>query len=128
MSMGEAGAEAVRLRIREEMDRKHLALRELAQLIEMPVSTLGHILSGYSEMRVPDLFLICWGVGISPVEAVRDRGTEFAAELQPSHLRIIERLKQLPHLVDPVMLMLNVAHHTAPQGRRAARIVKKRSN
>ena len=112
-------AESARLRIREEMDRKGITTREVADLLEWSQGKVGHLLTGYTELGVDDLGALCFAVGISPVEAVRDRGTQFCAEMTPMQLRVHERIKQMK-AEDALWYLLEVKSHTAPQGRRAS--------
>lgn len=113
-------ADAARSRIREEMDRKGLTERDLANLLNTSPGRVGHLLRGYTELRVDDLEALCFGVGLSPVEAIRDRGLEFCATMSPSRLRLHQRLDQLPGVDLALIQILDAKSHTAPQGRRAA--------
>lgn len=87
----------VRLRIKEEMQRQHLSQRDVAGILGgWSQSRVAKILTGRVKMTVEDLGSLCFAVGISPAEAVRDRGLEFCAEMTPTELRILERLRELP--------------------------------
>jgi transcriptional regulator with XRE-family HTH domain len=112
-------ADNARARIREEMERKKITVRELAQLLEWSPARTGHLLTGNTVLGVDEMAELCRGVGLSPVEAIRDRGLEFMADMTPTLFRIMERLKQLPAVQVGLMEVLDVKAHTAPQGRHA---------
>ena len=119
-------SEQARLRIREEMARRDLSQREVAELLRWSQSRVAKLLTGRVELGVEDLDGLCFAVGISAVEALRDHGLEFCAEMTPTELRILERIRQLPRPVfEAVMTLLNVKAHTRPQVRRAAQLRKK---
>lgn len=94
-------AARVRQRLRDEMDLRGISQRRLTELINSRVpdnwtqSKLGKVLTGRVELRVEDMDLIASALGISLVEVVRDRGLEFVAELTPTELRLLERLRAL---------------------------------
>jgi len=112
-------AESARQRIREEMERKGITTRELADLLNTSQGRIGHLLTGYTDLRVDDLEQLCFGVGLSPVEAIRDRGLEFCATMTPTQLRILQRIQQLPEAETAILTLLDVKRHTAPEGRHA---------
>jgi transcriptional regulator with XRE-family HTH domain len=113
-------AESARQRIREEMERKDINTRDLAQMLGWSQGKVGHLLTGYTAMGLDELERLCFGIGLSPVEAIRDRGLEFCSEMTPTQLRILQRVQQLPKYEDAILTLLDVRHHTVPQGRRAA--------
>lgn len=123
-------SEQVRLRLREEMARGDVSQRDMAGILGWSQSKVAHILNGRVELNIDDLAEFCFGVGIAPTEAVRDRGLEFCAEMTPTELRILERIRQLqPNVLDAVMTLIDVKAKTHQQERRAlpSKIVKKRS-
>lgn len=90
-------AERARLRIREEMSRKHLSQRDLAGILEgWSQSRIAKLLTGRVHITLDDLESLCFAVGISPTEAVRDRGLEFCAEMTPTEMRLLEVLRGMP--------------------------------
>lgn len=113
-------ADQARLRIREEMERKKLVQREVADMLEWTQSRLAKVLTGRVELTVSDLEALCFAVGISMVEALRDRGVEFCAEMTPTELRLVERMRQLDaRTLDAVMQLLDVRTKTRMEERRA---------
>jgi transcriptional regulator with XRE-family HTH domain len=95
------------LRIKEEMFRKGLNQRDLADQLEWSQSKLGKILNGKTNLTVNDLAEICYMVGLRPTEAVRDHGFEFVADMTASELRLHQRLKQHPNAGDLIMALLD---------------------
>lgn len=94
--MAETASERARLRLREEMTRKHLSQRDLAGILDWSQSRVSKNLNARIELGLDDLAAMCFAVGIALTEAVRDRGMEFCAEMAPHELRFLERLRQLP--------------------------------
>jgi transcriptional regulator with XRE-family HTH domain len=113
-------ADTVRLRIREEMMRRGISQRDLSDQLQWSHGRLGKVLTGRTDLTVNDMADLCQMLGLSVVEAVRDRGLEFLATMTPTELRILERIRQLPDAIDAIMVLLDVNRHTQPQGRRAA--------
>lgn len=66
----------VRQRIRDEMQAKHLSQRDVAAIIGggWSQSRIAQKLRGYSQITLSDLDALCFAVGISAVETVRDHG------------------------------------------------------
>jgi transcriptional regulator with XRE-family HTH domain len=58
---------------------------------------LAKVLAGTVEVRLDDLAAICWIIGLSLVEAVREPGREYVADLTPSELELLRRLRENPH-------------------------------
>ena len=119
--------EQVRLRIREEMTRKNLSQRDLSGLLGGPSkhwsqSRVGKILTGRVQMGVADMEALCFAVGLSVVEAVRDHGLEFLAEMTPLELRMLERIKHLDEATrDAYLHILDVKARGAGPGRYAGK-------
>jgi transcriptional regulator with XRE-family HTH domain len=103
------------------MARKHLSQRDLAGILDWSQSRISKNLNARIELGLDDLGAMCFGVGISLTEAVRDHGLEFCAEMTPTELRILERIRQLtkPEL-DAWMQVLRVQSNTRPEDQRAA--------
>ena len=93
--MGQRSDQA-RQRIREEMERKKLSQREVADLLQWSQSRVGKLLTGRVQMGVDDLDGLCFAVGLSLTEAIRDRGLEFFAEMTPTELRALQNLRMIP--------------------------------
>ena len=107
-------------RLRDEMSRRHLSQGDIAGLLGWTQSRVSKILNRRIEMGVDDLGALCFALNLHPTEAVRDHGLEFLAEMSPTELRILERIRQLPKpIFDAVMTLLDVYKTTAPQERRA---------
>jgi transcriptional regulator with XRE-family HTH domain len=96
------------LRIREEMAERKVSQRELADRLECSQGRVAKLLNGGVQLRVNDMALLATAVGITPVEALRDRGLEFFAELTPSEVRILERLRRRPNALQGALLMLGL--------------------
>jgi transcriptional regulator with XRE-family HTH domain len=112
-------ADTVRLRIREELARKKMSQRDLAAQLGWSQFRLGKVLTGRTSLDVNDMAAVCQELRLSLVEAVRDPGLEFVAEMTPSELRILERIRQIPDTIDAIMLLLDVRRHTRTQSRHA---------
>ncbi len=122
----ESRSSQARLRIREEMERQKLSQREVADLLKWSQSRVGKILTGRVGLDLDDLDALCFALGISLTEAVRDRGLEFCAEMTPTELRFLERIRQLDQTTrEAVFQLLDVKTKTRPQDRRAAPLTKK---
>ena len=92
--------ERVRLRIREEMTRKNLSQRDVSGILGdvakgWSQSRVAKILTGRVEMGIADMESLCFAISLPIVEAVRDHGMEFYAEMTPTELRTLERIRQL---------------------------------
>jgi len=119
-------AEQARERIRDGMREKALSQRDVAELLKWSQSRVAKLLNARVEMGVDDLEALCFAVGITLTEAVRDRGLEFCAEMTPTELRVLERFRQLqPNVRDAVMTLLDVRAHTPLSERRAMPARKK---
>lgn len=120
-------SERVRFRLREEMSRRKLSQQEVADLIQWTQSRVAQKLTGRTPITLEELAALCFGVGISLVEVVRDHGLEFMAEMTPTELRIVQRVRQFtPQQIDALQIMINVMKNTRPENRRAARLPKKK--
>jgi len=101
--------------------KKKLSQREIADLLRWSQSRVAKLLTGRVEMGVDDLAGLCFALDLRLTEVVRDHGLEFLAEMTPTELRILERLRQIPQpVIDAVMTLLDVNKNTALQTRRAA--------
>lgn len=118
-------SEDIRLRLRDEMSHHKLSQRDVANLLGWSQSKVAHILTGHVELNVDDLAEMCSALRLSMTEAVRDRGLEFCADLTPTELRILERLRHLPTTVlDAVMILLDIKKQTNAPERHAGPIKK----
>ncbi len=101
-------AERAVLRIREEMTARHISQRDLAERLQCSQGRVAKILNGGVNLRLNDVATLTNAVGISVVEAVRDRGLEFHAEMSPTELRILERIRQRPNVLQGLMTILEM--------------------
>ena len=119
-------AERAILRIREEMARKHLSQRDVAGIMGWTQSRLSKYLSGRIQPGVNELADLCFGVGISLVEAVRDHGLEFCADMTPTELRLLEQFRLLPqNAQDAILTLLHVQRKTSAPERHAGPLKKR---
>lgn len=91
------------------MSERHITQEELAERMHTSQSRLGKILRHGIRLRVDDLDLLARGVGIGLVETVRDRGMEFHAEMTPTELRVLERIRQRPDVLQALLTLLDVS-------------------
>jgi len=120
-------SEQVRLKIREEMARLEMSQRDVAELLGWSQSRVAHLLNGRVEMSVDDLAEFAFILTIRPTEIIRDHGLEFCAEMTPTELRFLERLRQLPQTQkDAMMQLFHIESMTRPQERRAAPPTRKK--
>lgn len=96
------------IRIREEMHERHITQDDLARVLQCSQSRVGKLLNGGLNLRVNDLDMLARAVGIGLVETVRDRGMEFHAEMTPTELRILERIRQRPEVMNALLILLDV--------------------
>lgn len=102
-------SEQVRARLREEMARKKLSQRDVANLIGWSQSKVAHQLTQRTEIKIDDLAALCFALDLSVTEAVRTPGLEFVADMTPSEFRIWERIHQLlPHERDALLTVLDL--------------------
>lgn len=122
-------------RIIEEIHNKQLNQRQLADALGWTPSKLGKVLAGKSTLGVAEMAAICGELMLSVVEAIRDPGMQFMADMTPTELRILDRIRQLDTAdkaagrpgatTDAIMVVLDVRQHTRQQSRRAAPVTKK---
>lgn len=102
-------AERAIRRIRDEMSTRKLSQRDLAERLGCSQGRVAKILNGRVELRVNDLEELAKFVALPVTEVIRDRGLEFYAELSPTEVRMIERLRARPHLLQGVLLILEIS-------------------
>lgn len=119
-------SDRARRRIREEMTRRNLSQTDVADLLVWKQSRLSKVMNGRTALGVDELAEVCFAVGLAITEAVRDHGLEFCAEMTPTELRFLERIRQLsPIDRDAFMQVLDVKSKTRAQDRRAVPLTKK---
>lgn len=119
-SMVETASGRARARLKEEIKRGTLTQTDISVFAGWSQSKVSKILHGQLEMTVDDLEVICRALHLSIVEAVRDHGLEFCAEMTPTELRIHDRIRQLtPDQRAALMTILDVKAQTRMHERRA---------
>lgn len=109
-------SDRVRLRLREEMDRRGLSQQDVADLLKWTQSKVAQKLTGRTPMTLDELDALCFAVSLRPTEVVRDRGYEFCADLTPTEMRILERVRERgQHVIDSI---LNILEPFAPHARK----------
>lgn len=104
----------VRDTLRAEKARRRLSERDIANLIQWSQSRVAQKLSGRTPITLNELEGLCFALGISATEAVRDRGLEFVAEMTPTELRLLERIRQLtPDQRAAILQILGVIQNDA---------------
>lgn len=88
-------ADRVRRRLREEMAARHITQRDLAGLTGWSQSKIAKILNANVQLLVDDFAAIAWAMDLSYVECVREQGYEFVADLTPTELKALNRLREL---------------------------------
>lgn len=101
-------AERAVLRIREEMAERRITQRDLSDKLRCSQGRVAKLMNGGLHLRFNDVATLAEAVGITMVEAVRDRGLEFFAELTPDEVRLLEGLRQRPEVRDGVMQILGL--------------------
>lgn len=96
------------VRIREEMTARNLSQRDLAERLRCSQGRIAKLLNGRVAIRVNDLDELAMAVGLPLAEVIRDRGLEFYAEMTPTEVRMIEQLRRRPHMLQGVLLMLEI--------------------
>lgn len=125
-SMRETVSDRARRRIREEMARKNLNQRDVADLLLWKESRLSKVMNGRIALGLEELHEVSFAVGLALTEVVRDHGLEFCAEMTPTELRFLERIRQLDQPSrDAFMQILDVKSKTRAQERRALPVTKK---
>lgn len=108
-------ADRVCERLKEELKARDISQRELAEALTKETGELwtqpkiGKLLNGNVRLTVNDADAIAKVAGIFLTEAVRDRGLEFYAEMTPTELRVLERLRQRPGVLQAVMVLLDIS-------------------
>lgn len=107
-------AERAVLRIREEMTARNISQRDLADRLNCSQGRIAKMLNGHVELRLNDAEELAQAVGLTLVEVIRDRGLEFYAEMTPTEVRMLERLRQRPSAMQGVLYILELRTDTPP--------------
>lgn len=100
--------------LKAEMRARRLSQEHLAERLSERTgvywsqSGLGKKLNGVNGMTLADLASICSAIGMSLLEAVRDRGLEFAAEMTPTEVRVLEELRRRPERSRALLVLLSI--------------------
>jgi transcriptional regulator with XRE-family HTH domain len=114
--MSESASERARQRVLEEKDLKDISQEDIADMLGWTGSDVSKRLHGKVKLTVDDLEALCFAVGITMTEAVRDRGVEFCAEMTPTEMRLLERYRQIPRdLQDAFMKTISLHVHPRTQ-------------
>jgi transcriptional regulator with XRE-family HTH domain len=107
-------SERVRELLRTEAKHRGLSHRDIAGVLGGTAagwspSRVTKNLTGRVELGVDELEALCFALSLQITEVVRDRGLEFCAEMTPTELRILERLRQLqPAVRDAILTLLDI--------------------
>lgn len=117
-------AERVRLRLREEMTRRTLSQRDVSDLLGgaergWSQSRVAKILAGRVEFGIDEAAALAFALDLSLVEVVRDPGLEFCAEMQPSELRLLDKIRKLPPATWEALMTILQLHPRGPMARYA---------
>lgn len=108
--MAETLSQRARLRLREEMTKKHLNQTDVAGLLGWQQGRVSKILNGRIGLDVDTLGDLCFALSVPITEVLRDRGLEFCAEMTPTELRLLERLRELPvPMLDAVKMLIQIS-------------------
>lgn len=108
-------SEQVRERLRDEMHKKEISQRELADLLKWSQSRIMRAMTGRSEIGIDDLQSICFALGLSVLEVVRDQGLDFCAEMTPTEVRLLEKFRALDQVSrDAYLHFLNARATSTP--------------
>jgi transcriptional regulator with XRE-family HTH domain len=120
--MADSASDKARMRIREEMARKHLSQRDVAGILDWSQSRVSKNLNAKIELGLDDLEALCFAVGIRLTEAVRDHGLEFCAEMTPTELRVIEKIRSFtPQKLEAALYMFDMRTATRHEERGATK-------
>ena len=101
--------ERVRQQLREAKARRGLSERDISGFLNWSQSKVAYKFSGRTPITLDELEALCFALGTTPTEVVRDRGLEFCAEMTPTELRILELIRRLPKpAFDGLLTFLNV--------------------
>ena len=105
----------VRDRLRQEKATNKISEREIAELIQWTQSKVAQKLSGRTPITLDEMEALCFALSIPPTEAVRDPGLEFCADMTPTELRVLERIRHLdPTTRDAFFQLLSIRTSSKP--------------
>lgn len=114
--------------LRLELARKKSGHSEqdLADMLKWSQSRVSQKLTGKTPITLDELSALCMMLKMTPVEAVRDHGLEFCAEMTPTELRALENLRLLPQNERDAIITILRAKAGAKPDRHAGPLPKKR--
>lgn len=101
------------------MTRRTLSTRDVSDLLGGSArgwsqSRVTKTLGGRVELGLEETAALAFALDLSLVEVVRDPGLEFCAEMQPSELRLLEKIRQLPPATwEALMTLLQIPSRSA---------------
>lgn len=95
-------------RIREEMSERKISQRDLAKELKCSQGRVAKLLNGGVHLRINDVGRMAEAVGLEPAEVVRDRGLTFYANMTPTEVAIVDRLRRRPQALQGLLLMLDI--------------------
>jgi len=107
-------SDRVRVRLREEMAHRKLTQEEVSDLLGGSAngwsqSRVAKYLTGRVELTVDALATLCFALGLSVTESVRDQGLEFCAEMTPTELKLLEHFRnETPEFRNSLLNILRV--------------------
>lgn len=119
--------EGIRQRLRDLLYERRLSHAQMCRRLtqqtgeEWRVQRFGKLMNGIIHLRVEDLAVIAEVAGLSLVEIVREPGKEFVADLTPSELRVLNLMRDHPHLVPHLTALLAVGPKPRGPSRRTIR-------
>lgn len=111
---GMTASERARQRLKDELSTRDISQRDLADLLSRrdrkvwSQSKVGKLLKGRVSLKLDDLALVADALSVHATEFIRDRGLEFYAEMTPTELRVLERLRQNPEWMHALMTFFRI--------------------
>jgi transcriptional regulator with XRE-family HTH domain len=100
-------AERVRLALERWLDTTKLTQRQFAKDLNKSQPWLDKVLQGVNHVRLEDLDDIAAALRTSAAELVRTDDERYRLELTPTEVRLIERIRHRPGLIDAVTFILD---------------------
>lgn len=95
-----------RARLKEQKTHLGFSERDLAGMLGWSQARVAQKFCGRTPITLNELDAFCTVLNLSPTEVVRDPGLEFVADLTPTELRLLERVRQLPPVLRESVLNL----------------------
>jgi transcriptional regulator with XRE-family HTH domain len=108
-TMGDDPAQRVRRRLAEWMDIAGLTQRELAGELERSQPWLDKILTGENSVRLKDLDDLARRMRCTASDLVRETTERRTLELTPSEVRLVERARRRPDLLQACLLLMDAS-------------------